>query len=69
MFHKDLLKDWLSSHLLDYGWYLECPKDCSPSSEIALCEKINLGFQSRLKVSLIALVEASKKKGRKKGKE
>jgi hypothetical protein len=61
MFHKDLFKDWLSSHFLDCGWYLECPKDCTPPLKIFLHEKIGLRFQSGLQVSLTALVEASKK--------
>jgi hypothetical protein len=54
---------------LDCGWYLDYLKDYTPSSKIALHKKIDLGFQSRLHASLTALVEASNKRGRRKGKE
>ncbi len=27
MYKKDMLKNWSSPHLLDYGWYLNCPKE------------------------------------------
>jgi hypothetical protein len=49
--------------------YVDCPKDCTPSSEISFHEKIDLRFQYGLQASLTPLVEASKKRGRKKGKE
>jgi hypothetical protein len=45
MFRKELLKDWSSSHLLDCDWYLDYPKDCISSSEIALYKKIDPRFQ------------------------
>jgi len=59
----------LSAHLFNYGWYLDYPKDCTPSSEIAFHKKIELGFQYRLQEPLTTPIEASKKIGRRKGKE
>jgi len=69
MFCKYILKDWSSSHFLDCGWYLDYPKDCTPSLEIALYERFDFGFQSRLRHLLATPVEASKKRGKRKGKE
>jgi len=48
MFKKDLLKDWLASHLLQYGWYLDYPKDNTPTLEIPLREDIKPYFMEAL---------------------
>jgi hypothetical protein len=69
MFHKNLFKDWSSSHLLDYGWYLDYPKDYTPQSKFAFYKRIDPSFQSKLHASLTVPIEASKKRGRRKGKE
>jgi hypothetical protein len=69
MFCKDLFKDWLFSHFIDCGWYLDYPKDYTPLSKIALHKKIEPRFQSGFQAPLTTLVEASKKKGRRKRKE
>jgi hypothetical protein len=45
MFCKDLLKDWPTSHLLDYGWYFDYFKDCTPTSKISFCEINEPRFQ------------------------
>jgi hypothetical protein len=44
MFRKDLFMDWLLNHLEDYGWYLECPKDCTLPSEVVLKESHEPNF-------------------------
>lgn len=36
IFHKELFKDWLTPHLLDCGWYLECPKNSMPAFDVVL---------------------------------
>ncbi len=46
IFYKNLLKNCSSLYLLDCGWYLDCPKDCTVTSKAALCEKIEPKFQS-----------------------
>jgi hypothetical protein len=62
MFCKDLFKDWLPNHLEGCGWYLECPKDCTPPSKVVLKESHELDFQEKL-ISFGGLdIQASKKK-------
>jgi hypothetical protein len=39
MYRKDLFKDWSSFHIVDYGWYLDCPKDNTLALEFSLSEK------------------------------
>lgn len=46
MFRKDLFKDWTSSHLVDYGWYFDSPKEGTLAFEIYLQEWNELSFQS-----------------------
>jgi hypothetical protein len=48
MFKKDLLKNWLASHLLQYGWYLDYPKDNTPTLEMPLRENIKSYFMETL---------------------
>jgi hypothetical protein len=49
MFCKNLFKVWSSSHLLDYGWYLDYLKDYIPLSKIPFARELimgsNLGFR------------------------
>jgi hypothetical protein len=68
MFHKNLPKDWLSAHLLDYGWYLDYPKDYIPLSKITFHMRIEHGFQSKLQGPLTIPTGASKKRGGRRGK-
>ncbi len=44
MYKKDLLKDWFGPHLTKCGWYLDCPKDCTPFSEVSLRESFEPRF-------------------------
>jgi hypothetical protein len=39
MYHKEFFKDWSSLHLIDYGWYLDYPKENTPASKFSLREK------------------------------
>ncbi len=69
MFHKELLNDWLSLHLLDCGWYLDYPKDYTPALEIALRERIELGSSLSHKHLQLFGLKHPKTKGKRKGKE
>jgi hypothetical protein len=66
---KNILKDWLSSYLLDCKWYLDYPKDCITTSKVAFHKKIEPKFQFILQASITIHIKASKKKGKRKGKE
>ncbi len=52
MFHKYPLKDWSFRHLVDYGWYLDCPKDNIPSSKILFRKRNDHGFQQPIMNSI-----------------
>jgi hypothetical protein len=39
MYRKDMLRNWTSPHLLDYGWYLDYPKENTPPLEFKIQEK------------------------------
>jgi hypothetical protein len=52
MFKKDLLKDWLASHLLQCGWYLDCLKDINPTLEIPLKENTKPFFMETFESSI-----------------
>ncbi len=39
MYRKDMLKDWSSPHLLDYGSYLDCLKENIPPLKFETREK------------------------------
>jgi hypothetical protein len=44
MYRKEFLKDWSSSHLVDYWLYINCFKENISTSEFSLREKNELGF-------------------------
>jgi hypothetical protein len=44
MYKKDILKDWSSPHLLDYGWYLDYPKENILPSKFKIRKKYELEF-------------------------
>ncbi len=73
MFHKDLFKDWSSSHFVDYGRYLDCPKHSTSSFKILLQERNEPSFQEAILSSTNAQPKGEKNKrislGNKKGKE
>jgi hypothetical protein len=48
MFYKNLLKDWSSSHLVHCGWYLDYPKDNTPSSKILFQKSNEPTFQKAI---------------------
>jgi hypothetical protein len=66
MFCKDLLKDWSSSHLVHYGWYMDYPKDNTPSYKILFQKRNEPRFQKAIVSS--AQLERGKKKGTSLGK-
>jgi hypothetical protein len=39
-----MVTNWGIEHLQQCGWYLDCPKNKMPTSEITLQECIELGF-------------------------
>jgi hypothetical protein len=39
MYKNNMLKDWSSPHFLDYGWYLNCPKENILPSKFEIREK------------------------------
>jgi hypothetical protein len=39
MYRKDILRDWTSPHLLDCGWYLDCPKENILPSKFEIWER------------------------------
>jgi len=43
MYYKELLKDWSSSHLVDYWLYINCLKKNISALEFSLREKNELG--------------------------
>lgn len=63
MYLKDLFKDWNSFHLVNYGWYLNCPKDNTTTSKFSLCEKNEQGFQEVLQFSISTQMQEGKNKG------
>lgn len=62
MFHKILLKEWLPSHILECGWYLDCPKNNTPSSKIPLKENLELALMENLANFARTQVEGGKRK-------
>ncbi len=44
MYMKDVLRDWSSPHLLDYGWYLNCLNVNTPPSKFEIWEKYEPTF-------------------------
>jgi hypothetical protein len=44
MYRKDMLRDWSSPHLLDYDWYLDCPKENTLPSKFKIQEKYEPEF-------------------------
>ncbi len=44
MYRKDMLKDWISSHLLDCGWYIDYRKENIPPSKFEIREKHELKY-------------------------
>jgi hypothetical protein len=44
MYKNDMLRDWTSLHLLDYGWYLDYLKENTPPSKFEIREKHEPGF-------------------------
>jgi hypothetical protein len=63
MYRKGLLKDWSLDHLEDYGWYIECPRDCTPPFEVTLKENHEPSFQKKLASSRGSDLQASKGEG------
>lgn len=70
MFHK--VKDWSPSHLVYFGWYMDCPKDNIPSSEILLQKKNELDSRKSLLAMSMHRLKGKKERdlyGKKKRKE
>jgi hypothetical protein len=47
MYKKDLFKEWFGPHPIECGWYLDCPKDCTPSSKVSFHENFEPGFTKK----------------------
>lgn len=62
MYQKDLFKDWTSSHLQDYPWYVDCSKDNTTPLERKLWEKFDLSYLERLTSSEMEVRASGKKK-------
>jgi hypothetical protein len=63
MFHKELFKDQSSSHLVNYGWYFDYPKENTPTLEFSLHEKNEPRFQEILQTSISIQMQEGKRKG------
>jgi hypothetical protein len=68
MYYKDFLKDWLLDHLEGYGWYNECPRDCTPPFEVTLKKNHEFDFQEKFTSFGGSNVQVNKKKFVAKGK-
>jgi hypothetical protein len=68
MFRKDLFKDWLAPHLLHCGWYLNYPKDNTPTLEIPSRKSIEPAFMETLTSFVETQVEGGRWKVASKGK-
>jgi hypothetical protein len=44
IYRKDLLRDWSTPLLLNYGWYLDCSKENTLSSKFEIWEKYEFEF-------------------------
>jgi hypothetical protein len=69
MYKKNMLRDWSSPHLLDYGWYIDCPKENTLPSKFKIQEKYELAFFQGLgaleKETLTKkIMEGGKRKGK-----
>ncbi len=62
MYQKDLFRDWTSSHLHDYTWYMNCPKDNTPPFEKEFWKKIDVSYLKRLASSEMEIRANGKKK-------
>lgn len=73
MYHKDLLKDWSTIHLKQCGWYLDCPKDSTPTSKVSFQMNFELVFaeqvMDKVEVSQGLKKALEKNLSKKKGKE
>jgi hypothetical protein len=52
--------DWSFSHVVDFGYYLDCPKDNTPSSKILLQKNNDPSFQQAI-MSFVKLERGKKK--------
>jgi hypothetical protein len=58
-FRRTCSKSVLASHLLQCGWYLDCPKDSTPTLKIPLKENIKRSFMETFASSVGTQVEGS----------
>jgi hypothetical protein len=42
IYKKNLFKEWFGLHFIECGWYLDCPKDCTPSSNFLFVKILSL---------------------------
>lgn len=69
MFCKDLFKEWSCIHFVDYGQYLDYPKENIMTSEISLRDRNEPRFHETILNSASAQVEGGKKEGTSLGKK
>jgi hypothetical protein len=70
MYRKDMLKDWNFPHLLDCGWYLDCPNEITPPLEFEIWDKYEHAFLQGLgalkkETPTKKIIEGVRRKGRK----
>jgi len=62
MSREDFLEDWSLDHLEDYGWYNECPQDCTLPFEATFTKNHEFSFQEKFASFGGSNVQISKKK-------
>jgi hypothetical protein len=64
MYNKDLLRDWLFTHLKTCGWYVDCPLDSTLPLKGTIREKFDYDFMEKSAFSKVkgeSMVKYAKK--------